>query len=1087
MALIVYSLTMEKTASFWDSGEFIAAADKLQIVHPPGAPLYLMIGRLFSWFLPPNQVAFGVNLVSAIATAFAAMFVFWSVTIFARRILRFDLDNFSTGDIIAVIGSGLVAAFAFVFQDSQWFNASEAEVYALSTGMTAAVIWMALKWREDADSPNADRWLMAIALIIGLSIGVHLLNLLAIPAIALLYYFTKNDKISLKGGVTAFVIGMIILLFVQYGVILELPKLASGFEVQFVNHYHLPFGSGLLFLFVLIFLIPLFTIIYAETKNTKTLYFVFFLIGLVAIGALINPTLESPAFLKALLIAATAGAMYFFRTHYKLLYTASFAFMFILLGYLSFLYVPIRSAANPPIDINNPDNVFSLLSYLSREQYGDKPLLYGPVYTAQPTGTKVVGKEFQKKGDRYVQVDNKIKYLFEPQDQMLFPRLWLFYDQRKVQGYQDWLGISGKPNFMDNLKFFFTYQLDYMYWRYFMWNFAGRQNGVQGQNGSGDAGNWASGIPITDNGRVVQADVIPNNLAHNPSVNHFLMIPFVLGLMGIILQFRFARRDFWVNLALFVLTGVAIVVYLNQDPLQPRERDYAYVGSFMAFAFWIGLSLVSLYRASKEFEWKDYRYLLTASAVCFSALILTGFGTHNPQTLFPIVIFVMILLLLLFGISVGIKSLSANGRSIVLLGVVLLAPLLMGFVGWNDHNRNQLHLARAIGANYLTSTLDNAIIFTEGDNDTYPLWYAQEVENVRPDVRIVNNSLLKGDWYANQVRQDNGHQPGLQFSMDPDKYESANREVIYLDERYKSISIKQLIKWIDSDSDQTKVPTKTGEVDTFPAKKLTQVINKKAQLDKGLIDAKEEDKIVDTLQFEFPKSTMVRDEFLILDLIQRYINERPIYFTGENLPKQLGLSKYIRREGSSLRLLPIQNPLFGTKQYSPYDPMIDQDKTLNYAQNVMDWGNVASGVYLEDTGQRQIMRAMDYLAILMHQFAEQKDKQKAMETYQVIKDEIFSSSVPKDDIYFIFKNTGIIDALLMLGENDEALELASSTVDSAIKQIQFIHTANMPVPNGNSLSESMVGSIESIQRSATEFNAEDVLQMIEDKISAFEE
>jgi len=1084
-ALLVYGLTMEKTASFWDCGEFIAAAHKLQIVHPPGAPLYLMLGRLFSFFLPPDQVALGVNFLSSFSTALAGMFVFWSTTILAKRILNIKENVATNGEIIAVLGAGLVAAFAFIFQDSQWFNAVEAEVYAVSTGLTAAVIYMALKWSEIHEKPGADRWLMGIALVIGLSIGVHLLNLLAIPAIALLYYFYKRETFNAKGIAIAFVIGALILLFVQYGVILELPKLASGFEILFVNSFGLPFGSGLFFMVLLVFAIPVLLVLFAQSSKSLYLYITLGIIGFLAISQFFKVDSVASSFFKLALTAGIGFFIYTQRDKKQLLYKVAMAFGFIMIGYLTYLFVPIRSSANTPIDINNPDNVFSMLSYLNREQYGDRPLAYGPVYTAEVQGTKTVGKVYAKKGERYEVVDNKIDYEFLAEDQMLFPRAWDFREERKADAYKAWLNIGSRdPSVFDNLKFFFTHQLDFMYWRYFMWNFAGKQNGEQ-SHGEAEFGNWESGISVVDYPRVLQAEVYPEKVGNNPSKNHFYLIPFVFGVLGLILQWRFARKDAITIIGLFLLTGVAIVVYLNQEPLQPRERDYAYVGSFLAFAVWIGLSVAGLYRVAKSMVLKEFTSLLTTFSVIFLALILLGFGLNNPVTLLPIALVALAIIFLVYTLATLMKKMSGPQSAIVLTVLAMSAPILMGAVGWKDHNRHQLHLARAVGANYLTSCNQDAILFTEGDNDTYPLWYAQEVENVRPDIRIVNNSLLKADWYANQVRQPNGNQPGLEFTLDPEDYESGKREVIYLQEQLPEISLKNLIRVIKDDSPRTKVRQGGSEYHIFPSKTFTLAIDKEAQVRNGLVTPEEAEFLVDTMIIRLGKGNLVRDEFMIYDLIQQNINKRPIYFTGENLPNVIGFSPYTRREASSIRLVPILNPAFGSEQYSPFDPPIAKEKTLEFFKNEMDWGNIESGVYLEETGQRQIMRVLDYATIMMFEFADAGEGGKAMETYGFIKDYIFASSVPKDEIYFIFKSTGIIDALLQLGENEEAYEVAKRTINSSITQLRYLNSATHPIANDQAISNEMIRVMEGIQSSAEKYENEEILAYLENELSSY--
>ncbi len=1120
IALLIYGITMEKTASFWDCGEFIAAAHKLQIVHPPGAPIYLMLGRLFSFFLPPEQVALGVNFLSAFSTALAAMFVFWSTTILAKRILKYKVEKSTKGEVIAILGAGLVAAFAFIFQDSQWFNAVEAEVYAVSTGLTAAVIYMALKWSEIQDKPGADRWLMAIALIIGLSLGVHLLNLLVIPTIALLYYFYRSETFTWKGLGLAFIIGAVILLFIQYGVILELPKLASGIEVKFVNDFGLPFGSGILFLTVLVFLIPILLVLFINKNKPLFLYIALGIVVFLALSQFFKSGSITGNLIKALITAGIGYGIYYFRAQKDVVYKLSLGFFFIMIGYLSYMFVPIRSSANTPIDINNPDNVFSVLSYLNREQYGDRPLLHGPHFNAQVQGTNKIGDVYTQQGDEYVVIDDKIEYRFRKEDQLLFPRAWDFREERKTEAYREWLNMNQVKFFIEsedpeaietlkelcyesnsvkienidsgfsatflmedvelienqlaraedyfyfdwrvafsqknNLKFFYTHQLDFMYWRYFMWNFAGRQNSEQ-SHGEVDVGNWESGFTWADKHRIVLADVYPDKMGNNPSKNHFYFIPFVFGILGLILQWKFARKDAIAIVGLFLLTGIAIVIYLNQEPLQPRERDYAYVGSFLAFAVWIGLSVVGLYRASKELLFNDIGTVMQSFAVIFTAMIIMGFGTNNPASLIFIALITAIMVLLIFAAAVAMKHIKGNLSAILIASLAAIAPVLMGFVGWEDHNRNQLHLAKAVGANYLTSCDQNSILFTEGDNDTYPLWYSQEVEGTRPDVRIVNNSLLQADWYANQIRQPNGNQDGLMLSFDPEDYAAGKREVIYLRERLEEMSLQDLIRFIKSDEEITKIQTPDGDwYDYFPARNFTLAIDSTAQVNNGLIQESEADAIVDTMKFRLKGSNLIRDQYLILDLIQRNINKRPIYFTGENLPSVLGLSAYTRREGASIRLLPVINPDFGTRAYSEFDPPINGEKTLAYFKNGMDWGNIESGVYLEETGQRQVMRILDYAATMIYDFADNDEKEKALETYGFVKDYIYPSSLSKDEIYYIFKNTGIIDALLLLEENEEALPLIDQTCASAITLLNYHQTTSIRLANSKAIQVEMI-------------------------------
>lgn len=1085
-ALLVYTITMEKAASFWDSGEFVAAAYKLQIVHPPGAPLWLMIGRLFSLALGENA-ALGMNFLSALSTSFAALFIFWSITILSKRLLADSTEEHLTkGKQIAILGSGIVGAFAFVFQESQWFNAVETEVYALSTCLTALVFWMALVWNEKRHEHGADRWLIAILFVIGLSIGVHLLNLLVIPAIALIVYFGQTKTIHLKGGLIAFGIGIAALLFIQYGVIIQFPELGANFELLFVNSLQLPFNSGMLFFLFLVFLIPSCILLFLEKHNPLFLYLSLGLIGLIAISPFFK---SNGSLLKVILIGSLGVGIYLLKDRRSLLYKASLGFMFICIGYLSFLFVPIRSAANTPIDINNPDNVFSLLSYLNREQYGDRPLLNGPTYQAEPIGSKKTGHVYEKTDNRYEIIDEKITYDFDPADEMLFPRIWQFQDSRKKDYYPAWLGKEKDDpvNMLDNLKFFFTYQLDFMYWRYFMWNFAGRQNTVQAE-GSGDYGNWMSGIPLADKYRVVQADVKPDSVANNPSQNLFFLIPFVFGLIGLILHFYYSKNDAIVLLSLFILTGVAIVVYLNQEPLQPRERDYAYVGSFMAFAIWIGLAVSGFYRAIQEFTFNDILKPATWLIYSILALFVMGFSSNNLSSFFGIVLVVFIIFGLVYTIGMLLKKSNDQTKASILFGLFACAPALMAFQGWDDHNRNDLQLALAVGKNYLNSAEENSILFTEGDNDTYPLWHAQEIKNVQPSIRIVNNSLLQAGWYINQVRQHNGMQPGLELTFSPEDYKAGKRDFIYHlgEDMYPNLSVRQLMQFIQSDDPRTTYQTSRGKVDILPTRLLTIDIDIEEQIKNGLISKEDANEIDSTLIIQLPKNSLKKDEYIILDIIQRNINKRPIYFTSENLPSLIGLSPYVRRIGSSFRLYPKLDPAYLIEEDKElYETAIDEDKTLEFMKTKMEWGNVESGVWLEETGQRQLMRVLNYTSEMMYSYAQDQEKEKAMETYGYIKKYIDQSSLPKDDMYILIRRLGILEALYLIDEKDEAFQVAQQSVLSALKQMIYVNTADMPITNQTRIMRSMPFLIDRIRQTATKNNHTELIDWMDNELGKF--
>ncbi len=1041
IAMLTYALTMEKTASFWDCGEFIAAADKLQVVHAPGAPLYLMLGRFFSMFVPAQHVALAVNLLSALSTALAAMFVYWSIAILAKRLLRNKEGELEGKKIWAVIASGIIGALAFVYQDSQWFNAVEAEVYAVSTLLTSAVVWMALKWSEHANEKWSDRLLLGIAYIIGLSLGVHLLNLLALPAIALLFYFYRTEKVNVKGIVLAFLAGCGLLLLVQYGIILELPKLASAFELSFVNGMGLPFGSGLLFLVILIVTALITLIHYANSQKKLFLYIALGALGIVALSLLLRAGSAS-GILKFLIAAALVVALYVLRDKRELILKGTLGLSFILIGYLSYIMVPIRSNANPPIDINNPENVFNLLSYLNREQYGDRPLLYGNIYTAKPIDYERTDDVYIQKEGKYVDIDDKIKYVFKDEDNMLFPRVWNIHEEHKKQFYADWLGIGkSRPSMFDNLNFLYTYQLDFMYWRYFLWNFGGRQNDIQGHGGPSD-GNWESGIEFIDSGRTVKADAYPDSLALNKAKNHFYLIPFILGLIGVLFHFKYNYKDAGVLTALFLLTGIAIVFYLNQEPMQPRERDYAYVGSFMAFAMWIGLAVAGLVKAAESERWKNFGSLCVGLMGVMLALLVLGFNAMNPITAFLILVIALAGLAVLFGIAMLLKDKSTTLKTGVFAAITAIAPILMVSQGWDDHNRNKTHLAQATGKNYLNSTLPNSIIFTEGDNDTYTLWYAQGVEGVREDVRIVNNSLLKGDWYIDQVKQHNGLQPGLDITFDKDDYEGSKLEVTNVLEMIPAADLSEVIKFVKDDSQETKRQLTDGEwVNFIPTNTLVLPVDLDAQVKNGVLTPEDAEMAQDTMIFRLPKERVIRDELMILDLIARYINERPIFFTGESLPNNLGLSPYIRQEGTAFRLTSILDPQVLSEDYSPFDPHVNAMRSYDLIMNTLDDGNVAGGAFLNDNARRQGSRLLETYVKTFAGLARIDEKEKAIEIYDLMMERFFTGALPMDDLFIMVKLPEVAEGLYAIGENEKASELSSKLVNNAAKMVTFVATA----------------------------------------------
>jgi len=707
---IVYLLTIEPTASFWDCGEFITTAYKMEVGHPPGAPVFMIFGRFFTLFAGnPAYAAMAMNIMSALASSFTILFLFWSITHLAKKIIITD-DNYSAGRIVTVMGAGIVGALAYTFSDTFWFSAVEAEVYALSSLFTAVVFWAILKWENIADEPHSNRWLILIAFLMGLSIGVHLLNLLTIPAIAFVYYFRKYE-VNIKGILACTLVSVTILGAMVYVIIPGIVYFGSVFELMFVNSFGLPYHSGLIFSFILL------------------------------MGAL---------------------GWFVYSTHKRgkvILNTLAVSLVMISIGYSSYAIIIIRSDADTPLDQSDPETAFSLLRYLNREQYGQTPLIYGEYFNAPAIRVIEGNPSYYKKDGRYLRIPQR-KYEYDDKFKGFFPRMCSDREDH-IQHYMFWANLNeadlyevvrdesgnpvrsqsgafqfdrqkpvSPPAFGKNLQFFFRYQIGYMYFRYFMWNFAGRQNDLQG-HGEPTKGNWMSGIKFLDEARLGPQDNVPDYLKNNKARNTYFMLPLLLGLIGMIYHYNKDNKDFWIVMMLFILTGLAIVVYLNQSPVQPRERDYAYAGSFYAFAIWIGLGTAGII----HYFSKNYNSVIKAVAV----ILLTG----------------------------------------------ILVPGIMARENWDDHNRSGRYFARDFAWNYLQSCEENAILFTNGDNDTFPLWYLQEVEGVRTDVRVSNLSYLTADWYIEQMQNRFYESAPLPVVMTEDQYRQGTRDYAFFADNTK--------------------------------------------------------------------------------------------------------------------------------------------------------------------------------------------------------------------------------------------------------------------------------------------------------------
>ncbi len=937
IATLTYVLTLEPSSSFWDCGEFVASAFKMQVVHQPGAPLFLMIQRFFSLFAFGNltQIAYWMNVGSAICSGATILFLFWTITALAKKTLIKTGDSISNSQLISIMGAGAVGALAYTFSDSFWFSAVESEVYAQSSLFTAIVFWGILKWEAHADEPKGDRWLLFIAYIMGLSIGIHLLNLLTIPAMAMVYYFKRTEKATSTGVFKALFVGILILGFIQYGIIQYVVSLGAYFDLFFVNTLGLGFGSGVLFFAVL------------------------------------------------LIAAFVWGIRYSIKHQNKLLNLGLMATVLIVFGYASFAMIIIRAKAQPNLNNSDPENAFSFLGYLNREQYGDRPLLFGPNYNSESVGV-TEGKNIYRKGDKkYVVASKKTSYEYGD-NATLLPRMYSGDEPQHVAFYKEWMHLddNAKPGFIDNLGFLASYQVGYMYMRYFMWNFVGRQNDEQGQ-GSGFEGSWLSGIKPLDAMRLGNQSHLPPSTIDNNAYNRFFFLPLILGLLGAIWHFKRNQKDAGVVALLFFFTGLAIVLYLNQKPLEPRERDYAYVGSFYAFAIWIGLGVLAL----REWVFKK----LTPATGAIAATV------------------------------VGL----------------LAAPTIMGEQGWDDHNRSTKMVTHDIAYDYLQSCAPNAILFTYGDNDTYPLWYIQEVENVRPDVRVVNLSLFDTDWYINGMRQKQNDSEPLPITMTKAQYVQGVRDVMPFDD-YKiqgSIELKKIVDLLLSDDAADKVSMQDNRQSNFlPTKNLKITINKAEVLSTGTVPAADSAKIAPEMDWKYNKGYVTKGTLAMFDILAHNNWKRPIYFASTVPSEQFnGLDKYLYTEGLAQRLLPLKVDTVAKDQ--------DKSEQLNASimydnlMNKFKWGKMKTASYLDPQSADDTFIFTNMFSSLAASLIESEKTNEAKKVvdkfYEVMPQRYFGIRTVLVKYYFL-------ENLFKLGEVERANKMMLESGDYVNKELIYL-------------------------------------------------
>lgn len=981
--------------SYWDCGEFISCAYKQQLPHPPGAPLFVLLGRFFIVLIgnSPLRAANAVNTMNALASAATILFLFWTITHFARKLLVKTGETINGQHIFTSMGAGIIGGLAYTFTDSFWYSSGEGEVYALSSFFTALVFWAMLKW-EHADEKagndmqakaKADRWIIFLFFMLGLAIGVHLLGLLSIPAIIMIYYY-RRYKPTIKGAITAFVIGCLVTGIVQVGVIQYSMKSAGLFDIFFVNSLHLPFFSGFTFYFIALAAVVVWGLRFTEKSFTRTKLMTWFIIFLALFTLPFFTTTGSVAgqVIKFLLIAGIgiAAGYYLKPSALKIMKLSLWCFAFTTLGYFMYFTALIRSNANPSIDMNNVDNPINLVYYLSREQYGSAPLVYGPHFLAEVNYDPETGSPYKDGEMQYVKGKNQYEKIgreqivqYKSEDKQLFPRVWdPSNDQSHFDFYINWLQLNNitanelsivtgvsenmvqtqnqagktqnfniddgysirvrqgqvinpgefiaikKPSLGDNMNWFFTYQMGLMYWRYFMWNFAGKQNDIQGLGNARD-GNWVSGIPLIDNRRLGDQNELPDTLKNNKAHNKLYMLPFLLGILGCVYQYLRNKKDWIVTFLLFFFTGIAIVLYLNQPGNQPRERDYAYAASFYAFAIWIGLAVVALFRLASEKEDKKtfQNTLLYGSILTFLITLMsclpTPSGGDALMTSLMVTALYAILVTVLPRLLHVISSKGKNHRvlNLATTGLCLIVPIIMGQQEWDDHNRSTKTLPPDMARDYLESCAPNAILFTFGDNDTYPLWYAQEVEGVCPDIRIINNSLLGIDWYINQLRYKVNNADSVDVIWSPEQIEGHNREIMYYQPDTKNTNISQDVYYslydvmknvlgkptIDPETGRDKGP------ETFPVKKFSVPVDTSFVRSNGTVNPG--DTVLSQIRFEVGRRSLQRNDLMILNIIAANNWKRPIYFSMPYASSGLGLDEYLRKDGMSYRLVPVKS------------------------------------------------------------------------------------------------------------------------------------------------------------------------------------
>ena len=1006
IAAFTYCSTIEPTASFWDCPEFITTAYKFEVGHPPGAPFFMLLGKLFTLFVSDaTQVAKMVNTMSAMLSAGCILFLFWSITHLARVLIHDNSKEMTVAQIVAIMASGVAGALVYTWSDTFWFSAVEGEVYAFSSFMTALVFWLILKWEDNADEPHSDRWLVLIAYLAGISIGVHLLNLLCIPAIVLVFYYKKGKNPNLKGSLLVLLLSFVIIAVVLWGIIPGIVKMGAWSELMFVNQFGCPFNTGFYIYLALLVVTLAWALYESYTAKSDILMKISFLASVFMLGVPFMTGTTLSSFIIGLVILAVVAVVVFKHKVFtaRVLNTAVLCMALITVGYSSYAIVVIRSGANPPMDQNSPEDAFALQEYLNREQYGDRPLLYGQAYTSKPElkltdngyymyNTKSKGEVWQRQDkenpdepDKYIKIRDKLSYVYPSNQMMVFPRI---YDEGHARDYEDWLGgVEGHmvnynragqnmqikmPTQGDNLRFFLSYQVNFMYLRYFMWNFVGRQNDIQ-SNGELEHGQWISGIPFIDNLRLGDQSLLPSDLQNNKGHNVFFFLPLILGMIGLFWQsFKGDKgvQQFWVVFFLFFLTGIAIVVYLNQTPVQPRERDYAYAGSFYAFAIWCGLGITAIY------DW-----------------ISSWLGKRKAQQSTALI------------------------ASLISVVPAIAVPAQMVSQTWDDHDRSGRYVCRDFGLNYLETIPHNGVIYTNGDNDTFPLWYNEDTEGNRTDVRVCNLSYLNTDWYIDQMKRSayegEGQSTPLPIDWTRLQYATGKNEVTDVNPTIMTemgeMPYKEFVlRMYQEDPETAKMlfgeqpfelkniihnvilnPELTDQFRNFPSDTVYVTVDKEAVRKSGMMIP---DSIPDRMAIDLSATKSVyKNLMMVLEMISQSNFSRPLYMATTVGSSNYGnLFRNFIQEGLAYRISP-----FTFDENAPSSTIVDADKMFDNMVNKYHYGNMSQeGLYVDETVMRMCLTHRRWFSLLINTLVEQGDVKRARIALEKVSKELPDYNIP---------------------------------------------------------------------------------------------